>query len=677
MIPVAAFAQSSGSSSDASIVATLQQLVATLTQEVQAILSQQAAQSPAVANTAAVAASAAPVGTLDGLQSGAAAPTLQGWAYDPKSPSTSITVHIYVDGPASAANNYRNFVAAVSANASRPDVDSAYRITGNHGFYWPIPSSYYGSSHTFYAYGINTVSTGVNPLLSGAPKTIAVPAAASCSWNGQTIASGSSVSAYQASSVQSGSQCVSQTRTCTNGTLSGSYAYASCSVQQANASQIDNFTITPLVSCLSGPTSSNVITVTAPYQLPANSWLNMSDSQNLSNGWYSAVVAGDTVMQAPVGLSPSNTVAGMQPTLSIQPGKTYYVSLYDGTLGRNSVTKQFVIPQCSSTTGSTLTISDSVSHGIAGSYPIYVRSWPINSNTVFTGLSGTISTNSTANDFNEALFRLYTLPAGAACPSTSTNEHFTDWTPLFSAYPGLQQVVYSPLSTYILKWPTSGTVTFPINVSLPGGVSGTNCVVLFMSGSDAFTPNQPYTMTSNLSLQIAPASAPPSPLLSEIAMDDEQCFGANDGCGSYHTTDNNLTYARFSSPFTQSQTILGVHGNASAGAFNQAMASYFKGSVPTGAWTVTNTYYAIPNCAGLPSGVQLAGDWKSKIPANAITLFSKTESGTGMQAKQDAMDQNFSPGITIPAGGCLAHISSHTGNGSIDNESQELVDIRQ
>ena len=63
-------------------------------------------------------------------------------------------------------------------------------------------------------------------------------AAASCTFNGQTIASGSSVTAYQTSSVASGSQCVSQTRTCSNGTLSGSYTYASCTAQtQSHACQ--------------------------------------------------------------------------------------------------------------------------------------------------------------------------------------------------------------------------------------------------------------------------------------------------------------------------------------------------------------------------------------------------------------------------------------------------------
>lgn len=72
------------------------------------------------------------------------------------------------------------------------------------------------------SYGYATC-VGVSVPLTNAP----------CSWNGQTVAHGSSVSAYLASSVASGQSCTSQTRTCSNGTLSGSYAYASCSVQPA------------------------------------------------------------------------------------------------------------------------------------------------------------------------------------------------------------------------------------------------------------------------------------------------------------------------------------------------------------------------------------------------------------------------------------------------------------
>lgn len=55
-------------------------------------------------------------------------------------------------------------------------------------------------------------------------------APSSCLFNGQTIAHGQSVTAYASSSVASGQSCVSQSRICNNGALSGSYAYSSCSV---------------------------------------------------------------------------------------------------------------------------------------------------------------------------------------------------------------------------------------------------------------------------------------------------------------------------------------------------------------------------------------------------------------------------------------------------------------
>jgi hypothetical protein len=67
--------------------------------------------------------------------------------------------------------------------------------------------------------------------------------ASSCSFNGQTIASGSSLTAYQSSSVANGQQCVSQQRTCSYGTLSGSYQYASCSVGSAQSCTFNGQTV--------------------------------------------------------------------------------------------------------------------------------------------------------------------------------------------------------------------------------------------------------------------------------------------------------------------------------------------------------------------------------------------------------------------------------------------------
>src|SRR5688572_22735883 len=57
--------------------------------------------------------------------------------------------------------------------------------------------------------------------------TVNPPASCSLPWGG-SIVHGASVTAYQASTVPYGSSCVSQTRSCSNGSLSGSYQYQSC-----------------------------------------------------------------------------------------------------------------------------------------------------------------------------------------------------------------------------------------------------------------------------------------------------------------------------------------------------------------------------------------------------------------------------------------------------------------
>lgn len=67
---------------------------------------------------------------------------------------------------------------------------------------------------------------------------------ASCArpWGG-TISHGQSVTAYYASSVTCGNTCSGQTRTCSNGTLTGSYAHASCSVGACASCSLDGATV--------------------------------------------------------------------------------------------------------------------------------------------------------------------------------------------------------------------------------------------------------------------------------------------------------------------------------------------------------------------------------------------------------------------------------------------------
>ncbi|MGS0684752.1 hypothetical protein ACVBEQ_06330 [Nakamurella sp. GG22] len=65
-----------------------------------------------------------PVGRIDALSVSGRTATLAGWSFDDLQASTSIRVHIYVNSTGKA----------ITANLARPDVNTAYRITGNHGY---------------------------------------------------------------------------------------------------------------------------------------------------------------------------------------------------------------------------------------------------------------------------------------------------------------------------------------------------------------------------------------------------------------------------------------------------------------------------------------------------------------------------------------------------------------
>jgi hypothetical protein len=106
---------------------------------------------------------APPIGSLDGVSCSAG---ITGWAFDPDSPATSLSVHVYFDGPFGTGT----FGGSFDANLSRPDVNAAYGITGNHGFTIPIPSAYRAAGHSVYIHAIgiraNGSPTGGNPVIA-------------------------------------------------------------------------------------------------------------------------------------------------------------------------------------------------------------------------------------------------------------------------------------------------------------------------------------------------------------------------------------------------------------------------------------------------------------------------------------------------------------------------------
>ena len=110
----------------------------------------------------------APQGCVDIVSSDAAGKIrVRGWAFDKDVPSTSLQIHVYVGGPAgSGAPGY-----VITANQSRPDVNNAYKITGNHGFDNTLSVSKSGKQ-TIYIYAINAGGGSSNSMIGSKTVTI-------------------------------------------------------------------------------------------------------------------------------------------------------------------------------------------------------------------------------------------------------------------------------------------------------------------------------------------------------------------------------------------------------------------------------------------------------------------------------------------------------------------------
>lgn len=175
----------------------------------------------------------APIGWLDSFSSRG---ILSGWTLDPDTPNQSIKVNVYIDGPSGQSTK----VGTYTASTTRSDVNRVTGYAGNHGFRITLPNNVTDGAHTAYVYALDS-GDGSEKSLSGSPKSANVARSittADCSFNGQTVAHGSSVTAYKTNSVAQGQTCQSETRTCTNGTLSGSFAHSSCSVETPGSDKI-------------------------------------------------------------------------------------------------------------------------------------------------------------------------------------------------------------------------------------------------------------------------------------------------------------------------------------------------------------------------------------------------------------------------------------------------------
>lgn len=122
--------------------------------------------------------------------------------------------------------------SATNANTS-VYINNVGYVSGSSGSFSVYPSS--TTNYSCYAQGSGGSDGWHNA-------TLTVNRSCSLPWGG-TIAHGQSTTAYQNATVPYNQSCVSQTRTCNDGTLSGSYAYASCSQDEADACVLGGVTV--------------------------------------------------------------------------------------------------------------------------------------------------------------------------------------------------------------------------------------------------------------------------------------------------------------------------------------------------------------------------------------------------------------------------------------------------
>jgi len=106
-----------------------------------------------------------PIGCLDSVAAVSNSRIrLQGWAFDPDDPSVEISVAVYMDGVG---------VAWFPTGGSRPDVDSAFDIDGDHGFDILVTAA--PGNHTLDVYAINIYGGAGNPLIGEGRVQVGVP----------------------------------------------------------------------------------------------------------------------------------------------------------------------------------------------------------------------------------------------------------------------------------------------------------------------------------------------------------------------------------------------------------------------------------------------------------------------------------------------------------------------
>jgi hypothetical protein len=268
-----------------------------------------------------------------------------------------------------------------------------------------------------------------------------------------------------------------------------------------------------------------------------------------------------------------------------------------------------------------------------------------------TTLTGTVTVNNSANLYAEVLFILHYLPTGA-CQAGLLPASTPEFGPAGAA----------PIAQFIVKAPTQGTFTLPINLTLPGGAPLSNCVLLGLNGGSVSTAHS-VTSSADLTLSFEPA---PTPAQTVLGAGGEFCFGQDWGCQAA-TTNDAQSFANMT-PIGQAMHLVALYGDISDTTFDGTSAF---GAPPKGAWTAANDFYVYhgTECSAFTSGTNGPGDYYASIPADAVHLLSVPLSGSGIGVDTQQVYQALA-NVPVAAGDCLVTLWGLQGGGGFDNETQ-------
>jgi hypothetical protein len=273
----------------------------------------------------------------------------------------------------------------------------------------------------------------------------------------------------------------------------------------------------------------------------------------------------------------------------------------------------------------------------------------------FSSLSGSVSVQNPVSSYAEVLFILRYLPPSDACKAG----RWPSTTPEFGPSGSL------PLANFIVKTPTQGTFTVPIDFTLPGGLPMSSCVLLGLNGGPV-AGSHPVTSSAALTLTY---TEPQQPAQTLLYAGGEFCFGQGWGCQKFTQTDTQ-SFAHVT-PIGQAMHLLALYGDISDSTFDGTRG---YGPPPTAAWTATNDLYVYhgADCSklGVTSGIAGPGDYYAHIPADAVHLLSAPRSGNaGIGVLQGQVFQSLAS-VPVVAGDCLVTLWGLKGSGGFDNETQ-------